>query len=62
MKYKVTLTIWIIMGFLNYLKGQNNQKQIDINEEPDFVDLQLMPTKYWQGKNKNHICQVIGLW
>lgn len=50
------------MGFLNYLKGQNNQKQIDINEEPDFVDLQLMPTKYWQGKNKNHICQVIGLW
>lgn len=62
MKYKVTVTILLIMGFLNFLKGQNNLKQIDISEEADFVDMQLTITKYWQDENKNHICQVKGLW
>jgi hypothetical protein len=62
MRQKLTLTILIIMGIFNLLKGQNNLKQIDISEEPDFVDLQLTISKYWQDENKNHICFVKGLW
>ena len=50
------------MGFFNFLMGQDNLKQIDISEEPDFVDLRLTITKYWQDEKKNHICQVNGLW
>ena len=52
----------MLMGFFNFLKGQDNLKQIDISEEPDFVDLQLTITKYWQDEFKNHICQVKGLY
>ena len=50
------------MGIFNFLKGQENLKQIDISEESDFVDLQLTITKYWQDEFKNHICQVKGLY
>jgi len=61
-RHNIILTILILMGFLNFIKGQNNLKQIDISEESDFVDLQLTITKYWQDEHKNHICQVKGLW
>jgi len=50
------------MGLFNFLYGQSNLKQIDISDEPDFVDLQLTITKYWQDEFKNHICKVEGLW
>ncbi len=50
------------MGIFNFLKGQDNLKQIDISEESDFVDLKLTITKYWQDEFKNHICQVKGLY
>ena len=50
------------MGIFNLTKGQNNLKQIDVSEEPDFVDLQLTISKYWQDEYKNHICLVKGLW
>jgi hypothetical protein len=62
MRQKITLTIIIVMGIFNLSKGQNNLKQIDISEEPDFVDLQLTISKYWRDENKNHICLVKGLW
>lgn len=50
------------MGFFNYFKRRENLKQISVSEEPEFVDLQLRITKYWQDEKKNHFCQVKGLW
>jgi hypothetical protein len=62
MRKKVLILILMAMGLFNLLKGQTNLKQIDISQDSDFIDLQLTVTRYWQDKNKNHVCQVKGLW
>ncbi len=46
---------------LNFLRGQDNLEQIDISEDPDFVDLKLRIIKYRQDEYKNHIFEVKGL-
>ncbi|CAM3749679.1 hypothetical protein [Sphingobacterium prati] len=50
------------MSFLNFLKGQDKLKQIDVSEDQDFVDLKLTITKNWNDENQNHIVQAKGLW
>lgn len=50
------------MNFLNFLKGQDKLRQIDVSEDQDFVDLQLTITKNWNDENLNHIIQAKGLW
>lgn len=50
------------MNFLNFLKGTNGLRQIDVSEDEDFIDLQLVIVRYWKDEDHNHTIQAKGLW
>lgn len=49
------------MGLFDFLKGKESLKEINVNEETDFVDLRFTITKYSQDEFKNHILEIKGL-